>query len=68
MSVTVSPSGEFTASPPRPLFQFSCVQSGHDYDVMPDGQHFICIKEPESETKAMQVNVILNWASELEKK
>jgi len=35
---------------------------------MPDGQHFICIKEPESETKAMQVNVVLNWASELDKK
>lgn len=68
MSVTVSPSSEFTASPPRPLFPFSCVQSGHDYGVMPDGQHFICIKEPESETKAMQVNVVLNWASELEKK
>ena len=68
MSVTVSPSSEFTASPPQPLFPFSCVQSGHDYGVMPDGQHFICIKEPESETKAMQVNVILNWASELEKK
>jgi eukaryotic-like serine/threonine-protein kinase len=68
MSVTVSPSGEFTASPPRPLFPFSCVQSGHDYGVMPDGQHFICIKEPESETKAMQANVVLNWASELEKK
>ncbi len=68
MSVTVSAGSEFTASPPRLLFSFSYIQSGHDYGVMPDGQHFICIKEPESETKAMQVNVVLNWASELDKK
>jgi Tol biopolymer transport system component len=65
MSVTVSSGNEFTASAPHALFVFSCNQAGHDYAPMPDGQHILCIKAPESETTATQVNVVLNWAKEL---
>ncbi len=65
MSVTVSSGSEFAASAPHALFGFSCSQAGHDYAPMPDGQHFICIKPPESETTATQVNIVLNWAKEL---
>ena len=52
MSVAVSPGEEFTASQPRALFRFSCNQAGHDYAPTPDGQHFLCIKPPESENCA----------------
>ncbi|MGA7930998.1 MAG: protein kinase [Candidatus Sulfotelmatobacter sp.] len=68
MSVAVSPGEEFTASQPRALFRFSCNQAGHDYAPTPDGQHFLCIKPPESEATATQVNVVLNWSTELLKK
>jgi eukaryotic-like serine/threonine-protein kinase len=68
MSVAVTPGNEFVASAPHSLFRFSCNQTGHDYAPTPDGQHFLCIKPPESEATATQVNVVLNWATELEKK
>ena len=68
MSVAVSPGNEFTLSQPRALFRFSCNQTGHDYAPTPDGQHFLCIKPPESEATATQVNVVLNWSTELQKK
>ena len=68
MSVAVSSGDEFTASAPKPLFRFACNQAGHDYALTPDGQHFLCIKSPENEATATQVNVVLNWATELQKK
>jgi hypothetical protein len=67
-SVTVSPASEFVASSPRLLFSFPCISTGHDYAPMPDAQHFICIKPPDSESTANQVNVVLNWAKELSAK
>jgi len=69
MSTTIGGGEEFKFSPPRALFRFGCVAAGaHDYGVMSNGQKIVCIKEPEAETKATQVNVVLNWASELKKK
>jgi len=69
MSTTIGKGEEFTFSPPRALFPFGCVEAGaHDYGVMSNGQKIVCIKEPEAEKRATQVNVVLNWASELKKK
>ena len=68
MSVAVTPGPEFSPSSPKPLFRFAYLQGGHDYAVMPDGQHFICIKESEHDTSVTQVNMVLNWAAELKKK
>ncbi len=65
ISVSVSPGDDFVASSPHPLFQFPCVQAGHDYAPTRDGQHFVCIQQPQSEWTATQVNVVLNWANEL---
>ena len=67
MSVPIQTEPTFTAGTARPLFPFHCAQAGHDYAVMSDGQHFICIMEPELEASATQVNVVLNWATELKK-
>ena len=44
----------FAAAPVR----FRYEQGGHDYAVMPDGQHFICIKESKREGCATQMNVV----------
>ena len=69
MGTTIGQGEEFTFSPPQALFPFRCVTAGaHDYGVMSNGQKIICIKEPEAEKKATQVNVVLNWTSELKKK
>jgi Tol biopolymer transport system component len=67
-SVVVSPGSDFVPSTPRPLFSFPCVAAAHDYAPMRDGQHFICIQQPQSEWTATQVNVVLNWAKELSPK
>jgi Tol biopolymer transport system component len=68
VSVAVETEGEFRSSAPRILFPFHCEQAGHDYAVMPDGEHFLCIHESEAATRATQLNVVLNWNRELEKR
>ena len=67
-SVVVSPGSDFVPSTPHPLFSFPCVAAAHDYAPTRDGQHFICIQQPQSEWTATQVNVVLNWAKELSAK
>jgi eukaryotic-like serine/threonine-protein kinase len=68
MGVAIQTEPSLIAAKPRPLFQFRYAQAGHDYAVLPDGQHFICIRESERETTATQVNVIVNWDAELKQK
>jgi len=58
MTVPVQTEGAFTAGSPRPPVRFRYEQGGHDYAVMPDGQHFICIKESKREGSATQMNVV----------
>ena len=66
MSVPIQTKPSFAAGQPKELLPFLCAQAGHDYAVMPDGQHFICIKE--SEAGPTEIKLILNWTSELTKK
>jgi Tol biopolymer transport system component len=68
MDVAIQTEPSLVASKPRPLFPFRYAQAGHDYALLPDNQHFICIKESERETGATQINVILNWNAELKEK
>jgi Tol biopolymer transport system component len=68
MSVGIRTEPSFTVGQQQQLFQFHYQQAGHDYAVMPDGQHFICIRESEREASTAQVNVILNWTAELKKR
>ena len=40
------------------------------YDISPDGQRFLMIKEPDSSAEtvgATQINVVLNWFEEIER-
>jgi hypothetical protein len=43
------------------------LQTNANYDVSPDGQRFLMVKENEA-TSAAQINVVLNWFEEVKQK
>jgi hypothetical protein len=55
----------FSAGTPRFLFERTCFVTGHYYDIMPYGKHFIFIKQGEPAQGASRINVVLNWVDEL---
>jgi serine/threonine protein kinase len=66
MSVSVETQPTFRAGTPRILFQnTSYLGLGANYDVAPDGQHFLMIKETEAPATSKVVTIIINWADEL---
>ena len=75
MSVSLETQPAFKAGTPRVLFQAggylgvggSYVASGN-YDVAPDGQHFLMIKEKEAPASSKELNIIVNWADELKRR
>ena len=38
-----------------------------NYDVSPDGQHFLMIKDSDTESFPSQINVFRNWTEELKR-
>jgi hypothetical protein len=66
MSVTVSTSPALSLGTPRVLFDkpyaFGAGVTIPNYDVSPDGQRFVMVKE---ESGAGRLNVVLNWTEEL---
>jgi eukaryotic-like serine/threonine-protein kinase len=78
MAVSVTTSPEFRASAPRLLWEgdyskgsgASCGMPGassSNYDVTPDGQHFLMVRD-DDRVSAKQIVVVLNWAEELRNK
>jgi Tol biopolymer transport system component len=78
MVVSVMTHPAFTASTPRMLWQgryalgtsSACGPPGpssSNYDVTPDGQHFLMIKDSETEVLPNDVHVVLNWTEELKR-
>lgn len=65
MAVSIRARPAFSAGAPRLLFQGIYFATGHYYDVMPDGKHFLFIKETGQGNQATQINVVLNWTTEL---
>ena len=70
MSVSVQTTPTFSVGKPRVLFEgpylSSSLSAGYlYYDVTPDGQHFLMIKEDQKEPG--QINVVLNWFEELKR-
>jgi len=66
-AVEVTPGSSFAASVPRVLFsgEFQNLTRGDaDYDVTPDGQHFVML-ERDKETKPAPVILVANWFEEL---
>ena len=67
MVVDVSGSGDLTFSQPRQLFDQRYVfqnVSLANYDVSPDGQQFVMVKD---EAGSGRLNVVLNWTEELKR-
>ena len=54
---------------PRILFDRKGFPNGtRDWDVAPDGQHFLIMKESEQAESALsQINVVQNWFEELKR-
>ncbi len=61
----------FSASAPRLLFEKTYMRSPiayADYDVSPDGQRFLMVREGGNEPPPPQINVVLNWFEELKRR
>ena len=72
MRVSVQTEPDFAAGIPELLFKgpYYYGNNMRGYDIAPDGQRFLMIKEPESSVEtlgATQINVVLNWFQELER-
>ncbi len=68
MAVSVTTGSAFTAGPARPLFEgkYATGASIRDYDVSPDGQHFLMVgRESESESIPREIRVLRNWSAKL---
>jgi hypothetical protein len=67
MVVDVSAGVDLTLSQPRQLFEQRYVfqnVSFANYDVSPDGQRFVMVKD---EAGSGRLNVVLNWTEELKR-
>jgi hypothetical protein len=66
MAVDITTTPDVRLSAPRVLFEqryaFGAGITFANYDVMPDGQHFVMVKD---EAAAGRLNVVLNWLPEL---
>jgi hypothetical protein len=70
MAVDITTQPGFTHGTPRKLFEgLYRADIVHNYDVSPDGQHFLMIKPSEPAlAPPTQINVVLNWTEELKQK
>jgi hypothetical protein len=77
MRVAVDTSKGFSAGVPQQLFEGryyvdpSPTVRGRTYDVAPDGQRFIMVKDmesPERPATPQQLVVVLNWTEELKQR
>jgi Tol biopolymer transport system component len=72
MAVDISTQAGFAASTPRMLFEGRYEHPPvrlHNFDVSPDGQHFLMLKPVDQEQAApTQINVVLNWFEELKRR
>jgi len=66
MSARVQTSPDFAAQKPEVMFEGNFVNVlGIEYDVAPDGNHFIMIQADEPKSPPTELNVIVNWREEL---
>jgi Tol biopolymer transport system component len=72
MAVSIKTEPEFTAGPPRVLFEGRYEEGElhviQNYDLAPDGQRFVMIKRSEPDRGPTQLNVVLNWFEELNRR
>jgi serine/threonine-protein kinase len=70
MAVNVTATPVFRADTPKLLFEghFESPAVRANYDVMPDGQHFVMVKAAERESTNRQLNIVVNWSEELRRR
>ena len=71
LAVSVETASDFRFGDPRVLFsgpyrRWSAL-IGHTYDVAPDGERFVMIRESETDLAGSEIIVIQNWLEELER-
>ncbi|MDA2935483.1 hypothetical protein MYX82_14270, partial [Acidobacteria bacterium AH-259-D05] len=68
IAVPIQTEPTFSAGRPTPLFEKAYVSGGIAavpyYDISPDGQRFLMVKQEQGET---QIHVVLNWFEELKR-
>lgn len=67
MVVPVETQPTFKAGTPRMLFRSGNYLMLGNYDVAPDGQHFLMIKEKEAPASFKEVSIVLHWTEELKR-
>ena len=65
MVVDVETEGELVLGTPQMLFEKPSLLE--EYDVAPDGQHFVMIEEGESQPAPTQLILVQNWGEELKR-
>jgi Tol biopolymer transport system component len=68
MSVDVETQPAFKAGTPRALFRTTGYLGAGNYDVAPDGQHFLMIRQDDALTNPKELSVILNWSEDLKQR
>jgi serine/threonine protein kinase len=71
MAVDITTEHGFSAGKPHMLFEGPYLQEGTlpNYDVSPDGQHFLMLKSTEpAQAAPTQINGVLNWFEELKQR
>jgi len=71
MSVGISAGPPLEVGSPRRLFERpyeSTLALWPDYDVTPDGQRFLMVRTLEQHESPPQINVVVNWFSELQQR
>jgi len=66
VAVPLTPGVEFRSGRPQPVFQsrYETIDGARNYDVAPDKQSFVAIRN-EGLSETDQFNVVLNWFAEL---
>ena len=72
MAATVATTPAFVATQQRELFSGPYLRSSgfrsHTYDIAPDGERFLMIRESENDTLEGEIIVVLNWFEELKER
>jgi Tol biopolymer transport system component len=65
MSAPAETQPTFKTGTPRMLFRGGNYLGLGNYDVAPDGQHFLMINEKQAPTSSKELSIILHWTEEL---
>ena len=66
MTVPIETEPEFKHGKPEFMFESKfAVEAGRDYDISPDGQHFLFVKEGDVLGEDTELIVVQDWFDEL---